>query len=62
MKGRMPPGIPPSGVRIIFKPGDGNMEEFFKRMNEDIDEDDPWEKFAKTFPPRTVLIVSTKPR
>lgn len=47
IKGRMPPGIPPSGVRIIFKPGDGNMEEFIRKMNEDIDENDPWEKFAR---------------
>ncbi len=39
-------GMPPSGVRIIFKPGDGNMEEFMKRMNEDVDENDPWEAFA----------------
>ncbi len=39
-------GMPPSGVRIIFKPGDTNMEEFLKKMNEDIEENDPWENFA----------------
>ena len=38
----------PSGVRIIFKPGDTNMEEFMRKMNEDIDEEnDPWESFAR---------------
>ena len=45
------PKMHPSGVRIIFKPGDGNMEELFRRLNEgneeDEDSDDPWEQFAR---------------
>ena len=42
------PNMHPPGVRIIFKPGDGNMEELFRKLNEDEDDsDDPWEQFAR---------------
>ena len=45
----MPVPSPQTGVRIIFKPGDTQMKEFFNKLNEDdvLDNDFPNNKWVE---------------